>query len=260
LAIAVLAVTIIVIVFAMVIPARDASVSLAVIQGMTVIISSVIGFYFGNRSAERAEERVREVERQLAGGASAIQQERIKRELKDIFAKQTIAIELAQKASDLHQGSQKIDADWHFEDADRMTEYCRFAMKAWIKGNHGYLILDEKKPDYEKALRLFKESVEFHKNTDIPNDIFPKRTYLGKAVAEIQTGRDDDAIESLNRIGKDIKKMKDLFDQDDIRLRDIDMFLNPNLVHKINPIVQDYLREKQKEKIIKRDKDNDFDT
>lgn len=48
------------------------SQSQSVIQGMIAIVSGVIGFYFGNRGVESAEERVREMENQLLTGAGPL--------------------------------------------------------------------------------------------------------------------------------------------------------------------------------------------
>ncbi|MFL6342533.1 MAG: hypothetical protein ACJ72U_13430 [Nitrososphaeraceae archaeon] len=76
--------------------------------------------------------------------------------------------------------------------------------------------------------------------TDFPDNLFPKRTYFGKAIAQIWLQDDENAIQSLNSIGKDIAKMKDLFDADDVKERDIDKFLKSMFVHQLDVNVKKY--------------------
>jgi hypothetical protein len=137
-------------------PANDISLSQPVVQGMIAIVSGVIGFYFGNRGAERAEEQTIEVITQFArGGPVAVQHERIHQELKEIRGKLELAIEQAQKASDLHgQASEasepnrvdlseqlKEDANKCFVEADGLIEEGGNGMKAWIITDHAWLRL-----------------------------------------------------------------------------------------------------------------------
>jgi hypothetical protein len=177
LAVLVVSASIIVIIVALVASIIDPSLSQAVVQGMTAIVSGVIGFYFGNRGAERAGERVREVENLLVrGGPLAIQQERIGHELQEIREKMEKAIEQAQKASDLQYKSEYIDADRYFRKADKSINDSYNAMKAWIYGNYAYLKLERDEPRYDVVLDMFKKSQEYRDKTYFPDDLFPKRT------------------------------------------------------------------------------------
>ena len=261
LAVLVVSASIIVIIVALVASVIDTSLSQAVVQGMTAIVSGVIGFYFGNRGAERAEERVREVENQLAtgGGPLAIQRGRMDKELQQIHEKMKKAIEQANRASQLHVENQKRDAERYFRNADESIDDCYNAMKAWIYGNHGYLKLDQEEPlpPYDEILKLFRAAKEYREKTDFPDDLFPKRVYLGKAVAEAWLDYHCDAIVSLNMVGGDIKNMDDLFEfeAEDIKPRDVSKFLEVEdkflkykpdkckSVEGLNGDVKDYLQD-----------------
>jgi hypothetical protein len=250
LAVLVVSASIFVVVVALISPVIETSLSQPVVQGMIAIVSGVTGFFFGNRGVERAEERVeraeervREVEDQLArGGPLAIQQERIEDELEEIRKRMEDAMEQARKASDLHYENQKIDADRYFRKADKSTKNSCNAMKAWIYANYAYLKLDREVPQYDEILDMFSKSQEYRDKTDFPDDLFPKRTSLGKAVAEINLGYDDNAIRSLNSIGSDIEEMQDLFDED-IKKEDIKKFLNSRSVDNLNVKVKKYLEK-----------------
>lgn len=50
--------------------------------------------------------------------------------MKEILEKEKMAVELAQKASDLHVENQKTQADRYFRNADDLVEDCHNAMKA----------------------------------------------------------------------------------------------------------------------------------
>jgi hypothetical protein len=56
----------------------------------------------------------------------------------------------------------------------------------------------------------FEKSQICRDKTDFSNDLFPKRTSLGKAVAQICLKDEENAIKSMNEVGQDIAKMEDL--------------------------------------------------
>jgi hypothetical protein len=246
----------IVIVVALIVPIIDPSLSQPAVQGMIAIVSGVIGFFFGNRGAERAEEQVREIVTQLArGGAVGIQQKRIKDELGEIRAKVEMAIDQAQAASELQADNRYRDADRHFDYAGKLIEDSCNAMKAWIYANHAYVKLEVDKDS--EALEMFKKSEECHKDIDVPNDLFPKRTCYGLAVAQIyidDSNEQENAIQSLNRIGNDIVEMDDLFDP-----KDISKFLNSSSINKLDPKIKKYL-EKVKKRFEKEERKDEKET
>ncbi len=59
---------------------------------------------------------------------------------------------------------------------------------------------------------------------------------------------DEHAIFSLNNIWIDIAKMNDLvLEADDIKERDVDMFLKPKFVHQLNANVEKYIEKAKSE-------------
>jgi hypothetical protein len=250
LAIFVISASIIVIVVALTAPFIENTPSQAVVQGMTAIVSGVIGFYFGNRGAERAEERVREVENQLARGALGIQQERIGNELGEIHAKIETAIEQAQKASelhrdafDLHRENLKKDADRYFRMADELIDDCYSGMKAWIIANHAWLKLDQTESSYVSTLDMFNKSQEFYEKAKLPSGLFPKFSIFGEAIAQIRLGDIENAVRLLNSIGNDIAEMNDLFELEDLKETDVDRLLEPRFDSQLNENVKKYLKK-----------------
>jgi hypothetical protein len=229
----VVALSIIVIVVALM-----ASTSQPVIQGMTAIISGVIGFYFGNRGAERAEERVREVENQLVTGVGplAIQRAMMEEGLQEIDENMKQAIRLAQRASELHEHGRKIEADRYFRDAKESTEESCEAMKAWLAANHAWLKLDQDLPNYKEILDMFNKSIKHRDKTDFPGGgLFRSRTDLGRAIALIwRCVYEEGAQVILNGIKNDIDGMNDLYEAGDLKKRDVKKFLETkNLDEKV---------------------------
>jgi hypothetical protein len=220
---------------------------------MTAIVFGIIGFYFGNRGAERAEEQVREVVNQLArGGPGAIQAERIESQLREIREKMEMAIEQAQKAVDLvqdaynlHRDDLKKDANKYFLISDQSIEECYKGMKAWIYADHAWLKLDQDKPPYGDILDMFTQSQKLHEETWLPSGsgLFSKYNYIGKAIAQIWLGHNEDAIKSLNSIGKHIAELDDLYKTNDLKERDVKKFTESSIFSRLNPEVKEYLEE-----------------
>jgi hypothetical protein len=216
-----------------------------VVQGMIAIVSGVIGYYFGNRGAERAEERVREVESQLTTGVSplAIQRGRIDQELREIYEKMKNAIDQAKRASQLHRDDQKSEADRYFrlpkESADA---HCNCAMQAWLIANHAWLKHDQDSPPYKEILGDFKESLKLHGKSDVPSGLFSKFCDFGKAIALISINQDDEeAIKLLNGIENEITEMYDLYEAEDLKKEEVSNFLNHK--DKLKKKVVKYLEE-----------------
>lgn len=235
--------SVIILIFTLAAPFIATSVSQSVVQGMTAIISAVIGFFFGNRGAERADERVRELENQLAGegGPYAVSHKIIGAELTDILEKKKVTIEQARKASRLHEEDQKIDAERYFEDTKKLNQQSYEGMKAWICSNYAWLKLDQDTPPYDEIFDMFKEAQELHKNSDLPRGPFPKYVQFGEAIAEIGRGNDENAIRTLNNIGKDILDMKNLFQDNDLKKRDVEKFQHSKSSNLMNKYVKEYL-------------------
>jgi len=215
------------------------SPSQPVIQGMTAIVSGVIGFYFGNKGVERAEERVKEVENQLATGLgpSAIQRGRIDEELEEIHKIMKDTRDQAYKASELHQKNQKKEADLFFRNAKEYNERSCNGMNAWIEANYAWLKLDEDAPSYEDILDMFKKSKKYREQADTGTRT---GTDFGIAIALIWTiprdqNRKEEAIHLLNGIASEIDGMKDLYELGDLKERDVDKFLEveSRLVEKV---------------------------
>ncbi len=239
------------IIVALIGPVIDTSLSQAVAQGMIAIFSGVTGFFFGNRGVERAEERVRELENELTTG---IQPRRIKKELLEIRDKMIKSIDQAQEASNRHYENQKREADRYFRNTDESINDCYDVMKAWIYGNYAYLKLDEAQPTsatlIKESLDMFKKSEKFRDDTDFPDDLFPKRTSLGKAVAQMLLEDYENTVKSFNEVGEDISKMEELID-DYIKKEGVkeslDKLLKSSFAHNLGATVRKYLEKVKSE-------------
>jgi hypothetical protein len=163
-----------------------------------------------------------------------------------------MAIEQAEKANDLHRDAQELHRDDLKKDANKCfliseasIEECYKGMKAWVYADHAWLKLDQDKPPYEDILDMFAQSQKLHEETQLPSGsgLFSKYNYIGKAIAQIWLGHNEDAIKSLNSIGKHIAELDDLYKANDLKERDVEKFTESSIRSRLNPEVREYLRE-----------------
>jgi hypothetical protein len=87
---------------------------------------------------------------------------------------------------------------------------------------------------------MYTKALELHDKSRLPTGLFPKYTILGKAIAEVWLGKYGEAVESLNRIGKDIARLDDLYKNCDLKPRDVKKFKD---LDELNLEVKEYLKE-----------------
>ena len=97
---------------------------------------------------------------------------------------------------------------------------------------------------------MFNKSEIFRNDTDFPDDLFPKRTSLGKAVAQIRLEDYENAVKSLNEVGEGISKMEELID-DYMKNKEVmnllDKLLKSSFAHTLDVTVRKYLEKLKSE-------------
>jgi cell division septum initiation protein DivIVA len=225
----------------------------SVLQIMSAVLLAVVGFYFGSKGTQKAQEVAENAieERENAKVEAKVAQEKkkeVEERIENVQREKTKAEKIAEalklqaNALDLHYMQRRDDAREKYLQAVKLVENNEPSIKAQILTNFVYLLLDYPNLNYRTIERYSKEAFDILKDKDVSGFWF-KLCSLARAVVLGQIGHENEALELLNAIASDIEQFAYLFDEDNLRHEHFS-WIKP-VMERLTPRIAAFLGEKE---------------
>jgi hypothetical protein len=240
-------------------PQTSSETTSAVLQIMSAVLLAVVGFYFGSRGAQKAQEvadtAIKEREEAKVQAKTAIaEKEQVEGKIKVVQKEKTEAENTAEawklnsEALDLHYADKRDDARQKYLDALKLAQNDRYT-RAKILTNFVYLLLDYSDRNYYDIERYSQEATRLFETLDLeeldPQGFWSKLSILARAVILGNINRETEAVEILNRLGQDIEQFGYAFNEGNLRREHFQWITKCALEEKLSPIVVNFLKNKK---------------